>query len=104
MSVTPDRAEVSSSLPLNRAALCCCKPLNPRCFVAQTHQHVMRLRQLLDQLPLVLLQNNHVCVVDSMRQNCPVCFEFLFDSTQPTAVLPCGHTIHQKCLQVSQEC
>ncbi|KAK9808870.1 hypothetical protein WJX72_005504 [[Myrmecia] bisecta] len=45
------------------------------------------------------LQDNHKCVENSMRQNCPVCFEYLFDSTMPTAVLPCGHTIHSSCLQ-----
>lgn len=45
------------------------------------------------------LQNNHVCVENSMRQNCPVCFEYLFDSVRPTAVLPCGHTIHSDCLR-----
>ena len=44
-------------------------------------------------------QNNHVCVENSMRQNCPVCFEYLFDSVRPTAVLPCGHTIHSDCLK-----
>ena len=44
-------------------------------------------------------QGNHVCVENSMRQNCPVCFEYLFDSVRPTAVLPCGHTIHSDCLK-----
>ena len=33
-----------------------------------------------------------------MRCCCPICFEYLFDSVQPTAVLPCGHTIHSHCL------
>lgn len=46
-----------------------------------------------------VVQNNHVCVENSMRQNCPVCFEYLFDSVRPTAVLPCGHTIHSDCLR-----
>ncbi|KAK9827252.1 hypothetical protein WJX81_003160 [Elliptochloris bilobata] len=45
------------------------------------------------------LEGNHVCVENSMRQNCPVCFEYLFDSVRPTAVLPCGHTIHSDCLK-----
>lgn len=45
------------------------------------------------------VQGNHVCVENSMRQNCPVCFEYLFDSVRPTAVLPCGHTIHSECLK-----
>lgn len=40
-------------------------------------------------------QASHVCVANSMHQNCPVCFEYLFDSVRPIAVLPCGHTIHQ---------
>ena len=32
-----------------------------------------------------------------MHQNCPVCFEFLFESIKPINVMPCGHTIHQVC-------
>lgn len=47
------------------------------------------------------LQNNHVCVERAMHQNCPVCFEFLFESTESVTVLKCGHTIHSKCLTVS---
>eukprot|EP00967_Tisochrysis_lutea_P154384 scaffold306491_cov22-Tisochrysis_lutea.AAC.1 len=30
-----------------------------------------------------------------MHNNCPVCFEYIFDSVNPICVLPCGHTIHQ---------
>eukprot|EP00884_Botryococcus_braunii_P013051 jgi/Botrbrau1/21747/Bobra.43_1s0141.1 len=45
------------------------------------------------------LENNHVCVANSMHQNCPVCFEYLFDSVRATSVLPCGHTIHADCLK-----
>ncbi|GBF97018.1 hypothetical protein Rsub_09491, partial [Raphidocelis subcapitata] len=41
------------------------------------------------------LQESHVCVQNSMHQNCPVCFEYLFDSVRPITVLLCGHTIHQ---------
>jgi hypothetical protein len=37
-----------------------------------------------------------------MHQNCPVCFEFLFESVDPTTVLRCGHTIHSQCLRVSR--
>ena len=44
------------------------------------------------------LRNNHVCVERAMHQNCPVCFEFLFESVDPTTVLRCGHTIHSQCL------
>ena len=45
------------------------------------------------------LRNNHVCVERAMHQNCPVCFEFLFESVDPTTVLRCGHTIHSQCLR-----
>ena len=31
-----------------------------------------------------------------------VCCEYLFDSVRPTAVLPCGHTIHSACLKELQ--
>lgn len=47
------------------------------------------------------LKDNHKCVERAMHQNCPVCFEYLFDSTEPTTVLQCGHTIHASCLVVS---
>ncbi|GMH32753.1 hypothetical protein BSKO_00587 [Bryopsis sp. KO-2023] len=45
----------------------------------------------------------HVCVVNSMHQNCPVCCEYLFDSTQNISVLHCGHTIHTECLEELME-
>lgn len=35
-----------------------------------------------------------------MHQNCPICFEFLFESVDPTTVLRCGHTIHTQCVRV----
>lgn len=41
------------------------------------------------------LRGSHVCIENSMRQNCPVCWEYLFDSIKPINILPCGHTIHQ---------
>ncbi|CAK9263233.1 unnamed protein product [Sphagnum jensenii] len=43
------------------------------------------------------LQNGHPCVEKSMHQNCPVCFEYLFDSLKEVTVLRCGHTMHQDC-------
>ncbi|CAN6469372.1 unnamed protein product [Victoria cruziana] len=45
------------------------------------------------------LQGNHSCVENSMRHNCPVCNEYLFDSLLDTTVLKCGHTMHLECLQ-----
>lgn len=48
------------------------------------------------------MRQEHKCVADSMRQNCPVCFEFLFDSVKQISVLRCGHTIHADCLNELQ--
>jgi RING finger/CHY zinc finger protein 1 len=47
----------------------------------------------------VELRNNHVCVPNSMQRDCPICYEYLFDSLQAPQVLRCGHTIHRKCLE-----
>eukprot|EP00249_Psilotum_nudum_P010987 c22894_g1_i1 orf=915-1868(+) len=45
------------------------------------------------------LQKGHPCVEKSMHHNCPVCFEYLFDSLKDIAVLRCGHTMHLSCLE-----
>ena len=38
------------------------------------------------------------CVERKLDVNCPVCFDRLFDSTQPVCVLHCGHPIHRECM------
>ena len=40
-------------------------------------------------------------MVNSMKSNCPVCLEYLFDSPRCCSVLKCGHTVHKECLDVS---
>ncbi|TVU48402.1 hypothetical protein EJB05_08038, partial [Eragrostis curvula] len=45
-----------------------------------------------------VLRDSHRCVDRAMHHNCPVCFEYLFDSTKAISVLHCGHTIHLECL------
>ena len=45
------------------------------------------------------IRSGHRCVERSMHSNCPVCFEFLFDSIRPISVMRCGHTIHEHCFQ-----
>ncbi|KAK9124120.1 hypothetical protein Sjap_013722 [Stephania japonica] len=45
------------------------------------------------------LEDCHPCVERAMHHNCPVCFEYLFDSTKDISVLQCGHTIHLECLK-----
>jgi RING finger/CHY zinc finger protein 1 len=44
------------------------------------------------------MENSHTCVERSLHQNCPVCFEYQFDSIHPNTVLNCGHAIHEHCL------
>lgn len=45
------------------------------------------------------LRDNHRCIAGAMHHNCPVCLEDLFHSTSQARVLPCGHTLHKKCLE-----
>ncbi|KAF7818241.1 E3 ubiquitin-protein ligase MIEL1 [Senna tora] len=47
----------------------------------------------------ISLQNNHQCVENSMKNHCPVCYEYLFDSTKLTTIMSCGHTMHMECCQ-----
>ncbi|KAM0903684.1 hypothetical protein ACQ4PT_018465 [Festuca glaucescens] len=50
-----------------------------------------------------MLKNSHACVEGAMHHDCPICFEYLFDSTNGVSVLPCGHTIHENCLKEMEE-
>lgn len=45
------------------------------------------------------LKDSHICVERAMHQNCPICFEYLFDTTKEMIVLLCGHTMHLECLK-----
>ncbi|CAL5347055.1 unnamed protein product [Camellia sinensis] len=43
------------------------------------------------------LLDNHLCVENSMRHHCPICYEYLFDSLKDATVMKCGHTMHREC-------
>ncbi|CAL5194093.1 unnamed protein product [Lathyrus oleraceus] len=49
------------------------------------------------------MKDSHHCIEKAMHHNCPVCFEFLFDTTKDITVLPCGHTIHLGCVREMQK-
>ncbi|KAI5425786.1 E3 ubiquitin-protein ligase RZFP34, variant 3 [Lathyrus oleraceus] len=49
------------------------------------------------------MKDSHHCIEKAMHHNCPVCFEFLFDTTKDITVLPCGHTIHLGCVREMQQ-
>ncbi|PSS06442.1 E3 ubiquitin-protein like [Actinidia chinensis var. chinensis] len=53
----------------------------------------------------ICLRNNHLCVEDSMKNHCPICYEYLFHSVQSVTVMKCGHTLHYDCLleMISQD-
>jgi RING finger and CHY zinc finger domain-containing protein 1 len=41
--------------------------------------------------------NNHKCLNESIKRPCPVCYEDMFTSRDPSVILPCGHFVHSKC-------
>ncbi|OLY83890.1 RING finger and CHY zinc finger domain-containing protein 1 [Smittium mucronatum] len=43
------------------------------------------------------LYENHICIENNLRSNCPICMENLFTSTENVVILACGHPIHQRC-------
>ena len=47
-------------------------------------------------LPLAI-KDKHKCLNASLKVNCPVCMEYLMDSTKPSSILNCGHSIHSEC-------
>ncbi|MCL7030673.1 hypothetical protein MKW94_022971 [Papaver nudicaule] len=49
------------------------------------------------------LRDNHFCVENSMRNHCPICYEYLFDSLEEARVLKCGHTMHGACFKEMTE-
>ncbi|XP_042373669.1 probable E3 ubiquitin-protein ligase RZFP34 [Zingiber officinale] len=51
----------------------------------------------------IVLKNSHPCVEGAMHHDCPVCFEYLFESRNDVSVLMCGHTIHVQCLKEMQQ-
>lgn len=41
----------------------------------------------------------HVCREKCLEENCPICHEYIFTSTNPVKALPCGHLMHSICFQ-----
>ncbi|GAB1313302.1 RING finger and CHY zinc finger domain-containing protein 1 [Madurella fahalii] len=41
----------------------------------------------------------HKCVERSTDCDCPICGDYLFNSTRPVVAMPCGHSIHRHCFQ-----
>ncbi|KAK4805084.1 hypothetical protein SAY86_004901 [Trapa natans] len=43
--------------------------------------------------------SSHICREKCFEDNCPICHEYLFTSSNPVKGLPCGHLMHSKCFQ-----
>nr|XP_033509678.1 E3 ubiquitin-protein ligase RZFP34-like isoform X3 [Nicotiana tomentosiformis] len=50
-----------------------------------------------------LMKESHICVERAMHHNCPVRFEYIFDTTKNITVLPCGHTMHLECVMQMEQ-
>ncbi|KAF7696580.1 RING finger and CHY zinc finger domain-containing protein 1 [Cucumispora dikerogammari] len=47
-----------------------------------------------------ILKDNHKCIENIMCSNCIICSEGMLNTTEAISMLPCGHTMHEKCLIV----
>ncbi len=43
------------------------------------------------------LKDSHKCIEKSTESDCPICGEYMFTSIYKVVVMPCGHSIHEKC-------
>ncbi|GJU04783.1 zinc finger protein BRUTUS-like protein isoform X1 [Tanacetum coccineum] len=41
----------------------------------------------------------HICREKCLEDNCPICHEYIFTSSNPVKALPCGHVMHSSCFQ-----
>lgn len=48
---------------------------------------------------LVSLKDTHKCIANALKGDCCICLESIFLSKEPIKILPCGHTMHKKCLE-----
>ena len=47
----------------------------------------------------ISMKDSHKCLNETLKVNCPVCLEYLMDSTKTSTILKCGHSIHSSCQQ-----
>ncbi len=49
------------------------------------------------------IKDTHKCRNESGKDMCPVCFDSIYTSTEPSLVPGCGHLIHSKCHRLIME-
>jgi RING finger/CHY zinc finger protein 1 len=52
-----------------------------------------------DMCMLNTFHDTHKCVSETMKNNCPICRQYMFDSVEGINILPCGHSIHAECMK-----
>lgn len=45
--------------------------------------------------------DEHICFDNRLKQNCPICLEYLDTSNSVASLLRCGHTLHNECMIIS---
>jgi len=50
-------------------------------------------------LPLKL-KDNHKCIFNSMKQECAICLNDIFNCRNSSLILKCGHMFHSKCINL----
>ncbi|CDK27428.1 unnamed protein product [Kuraishia capsulata CBS 1993] len=48
-------------------------------------------------ISIELKEGGHRCIENSTHADCPICEEYMFNSTRTVCVMSCGHAIHQSC-------
>lgn len=47
----------------------------------------------------ISLRDNHRCIERNLESDCPICGDYMFESTEPVIFMPCAHGIHWSCYQ-----
>lgn len=45
----------------------------------------------------ISIEQDHKCIERSLDCDCPICGEYMFNSTRPVCFMKCGHAIHRVC-------
>lgn len=44
------------------------------------------------------MKRGHKCIESNLKSECPICFDEIFSSVEPSVQLQCGHIMHKQCL------
>jgi len=52
----------------------------------------------------ISLKDKHKCIQNTMKQDCSICLDDMFNSRNGVIILKCGHSFHKKCINNSIMC